>query len=89
MLQGRLRLVLRDRIGDHVENVVHHGGTQLKIVVRSDTLLRNGFCDTLAVTALESTSEHVTEPESKMFMRAEVRSFGTYPRSSRGTIIRE
>ena len=62
MLQNGLRLVLLDRLGHHVEDVVHHGSTQLKIIVRLHTLLRNGLRDTLAVTSFELTGKQVSKP---------------------------
>ena len=62
VLQNRLRLVLLDRLRHHVQNIVHDRGTELKIVVRLDTLLRHRLRDTLRVTALELTGEQVAEP---------------------------
>jgi hypothetical protein len=63
MLQNGLRLVLFDRLRHHVQDVVHHSGTKFQVVVRFDTLLCNGLCDTLAVTAFKLTGEEITEPE--------------------------
>ena len=57
MLQNRLRLILFDRLWHHVKDIVHDSSAQLQIVVRLDTLLRDGLCDTLAVAALELTSQ--------------------------------
>jgi len=62
MLQNRLRLVLLDRLGHHVQDVVHHRGTQLQVVVRFDTLLRDSLGDTLAVSTFELTREKIAKP---------------------------
>lgn len=62
MLQDRLRLVLLDSLGHHVEDVVHDSGTKFEIEVRFDTLLRNRLCDSLRVTTFELTSEQIAEP---------------------------
>lgn len=57
MLQDRLRFVLLDRLGHHVKNIVHDCSTELQIVVRLDTLLRNSLCNALAVSSFKLTSE--------------------------------
>ena len=62
MLQNRLRLVLLDRLGHHVQNIMHHRGVQLQIIVRFHVLLCDSFCDTLAVSAFELTSQKVAKP---------------------------
>lgn len=62
MLQDRLRLVLLDSLGHHVEDVVHDGRTEFEIEMRLDTLLRDSLCDSLRVTTFELTSEQVAEP---------------------------
>ena len=62
MLQNRLQLVLFDRLRHHVQNIMHHHGAQLQIVVRFHALLCDGFCDTLAVSAFELTSQKVAKP---------------------------
>jgi hypothetical protein len=67
MLQNRLRLVLLDRLGHHVQDVVHHRGTQLQVVVRFDTLLRDSLGDTLAVSTFELTREKIAKPGKQNF----------------------
>ena len=62
VLEDRLRLVLLDRLGHHVEDVVHDGGAELEVVVRLHTLLGHGLRNTLAVTTLELTCEQVPKP---------------------------
>jgi hypothetical protein len=64
MLKNRLRLVLLDRLGHHVKDIVHNGCSQLKIIMRLHTLLRDGLSDALAVTTFELTSKKVTQPEN-------------------------
>ena len=62
MLQNGLRLVLLDRLRHHVQNIVHNGSAQFEIIVRFDTLLRNGLRDALAVATFELTGQQVTKP---------------------------
>ena len=62
MLQDRLRLVLLDALGHHVEDVVHDGGAELEVEVRLDALLGDRLGDALGVPALELTGEQVAEP---------------------------
>jgi len=62
MLQNCLRLVLLDRLGHHVKNIVHDSSAQFEVVVRLDTLLRNRLGDALAVSPFELTSEQVSKP---------------------------
>lgn len=62
MLQDRLRLVLLDRLGHHVENVVHDGSAEFKIEMRLNALLSDGFGDTLAVTTFELPGQQIPEP---------------------------
>jgi hypothetical protein len=69
MLQNRLGLVLLDRLGHHVQDIVHHRSTQFQVIVRLNALLRDGLRDTLAVTALKLTGEEVTEPRIKSVRR--------------------
>ena len=67
MLQNRLRLTLLDGLGHHAQDVVDHRGTQLRVVVRFDTLLRDGLGDTLAVSTFELMCEKITEPRRQNF----------------------
>jgi hypothetical protein len=62
VLKDRLRLVLLDPLGHHIEDIVHNGRTKLEVEVRVNPLLRNCLRDTLRVTSLELTREEVTEP---------------------------
>lgn len=62
VLQDRLRLVLLDALGHHVEDVVHDRRAELEVEVRVDTLLRDRLGDALRVAALELSSEEVAEP---------------------------
>ena len=62
VLKDCLGLVLLDRLGHHVKDVVHDGGTELEIVVRLNALLSHRLRDTLAVTTFELTSEEVAKP---------------------------
>ena len=62
MLQNRLRLVLFNRFGHHVKDVVHNRCTKLEIAVGFDALLCDGLRDTLAVTAFKLTCKQVPEP---------------------------
>lgn len=64
MLQNSLRLVLLDRLGHHVQNIVHDGGAQFEVIVGLDTLLGDSLRDTLAVTTLELTGKQIAEPAS-------------------------
>ena len=57
VLQDRLRLVLLDGLGHHVQNIVHYRSAKLKVVVRLDTLLRHRLRDALAVTTFELTGQ--------------------------------
>jgi len=62
MLQDGLGLVLLDRLWHHVQDIVHHRSTQFQVIMRLDTLFRDGLRDAFAVTALELTGEEVTKP---------------------------
>lgn len=62
MLKDRLRLILLDRLGHHVQNIVHDSSTELQIIMRLNTLLRHRLRDTLAITTFELTSEQVPKP---------------------------
>jgi hypothetical protein len=41
---------------------MHYRSTQFQVIMRLDTLLRDGLRDTFAITALELTGEEVTKP---------------------------
>lgn len=62
VLEDRLGLVLLDRFGHHVEDVVHDGRPKLEVKVGLDPLLGNRLGDALGVTALELPGEQVVEP---------------------------
>mmetsp|Transcript_3491 Transcript_3491/g.11579 ORF Transcript_3491/g.11579 Transcript_3491/m.11579 type:complete len:907 (-) Transcript_3491:778-3498(-) len=62
VLQDRARLVGLDALGHHVQDVVHHGGAQLEVVVRLDALLGDRLGDPLGRAALELACEQVAEP---------------------------
>lgn len=47
VLQNRSCLVLLYSLGHHVDNVVHHGGAQLQVKVRLDSLLGDRLSDAL------------------------------------------
>ena len=87
MLKNRLRLVLLDRFGHHVKDVVHASGTKLKVVVRLDSLLRDRLRDALAITTLELTGEKIAEPIKYKSRQAPLQ-IPTYHLSRRGTIPR-
>ena len=61
VLQNRLRLVLLDRLRHHVEDVVHDGGAEFKVVMRLHTLLGHRLRDAFAVTTLELTRGEITK----------------------------
>ena len=67
MLQNRLRLALLDGLGHHAQDVVDHRGTQLRVVVRFDTLLRDSLGDTLAFFTFELTCEKIAKPGRQNF----------------------
>lgn len=50
VLQDGPGLVLLDALGHHVQDVVHHGGTQLQIEVRLHALLGHRLGDSLGMT---------------------------------------
>lgn len=62
MLNDSLRLILPDRLGHHIDNVVHDSGSQLKVILRLDTLLGHGLRHALAITSFELTSKQVAKP---------------------------
>ena len=62
MLKNGLRFVLLDGLRHHVQNVVHNGSTQLKIIVGFDTLLGDCLGHTLAIPTFELASKQVTQP---------------------------
>jgi hypothetical protein len=64
MLQNRLRLVLLDGLRHCAQDVVHHRGTQLQVVLRFDKLLHDSLGDTLilAVLTFELTCEKIAKP---------------------------
>jgi hypothetical protein len=67
VLQNRFGLILLDRLGHHVHDIVHDGRAELEVVLRLHSLLRHGLCHTLAVPSLELTSKEIPEPsEYKM-----------------------
>ena len=66
MLQDGLRLVLLDRFGHHIQDIVHDSGTKFQVVVRLNTLFRDRLRNTLAVSAFELTCQQVTKPVEKV-----------------------
>ena len=66
MLQDSLCLVLLDRFRHHVKNIVHHGCTELKVVVRLDPLLRHSLRNALAVSSFELTRKQVAKPAQRL-----------------------
>lgn len=90
MLQDRLRLVLLNRLGHHVQDVVHNCRAELEIKVRFNALLRDRLGDSLRVTALELTGEQIPKPETIISIQYTLQLIlaGTYQRSRRGTIPR-
>lgn len=69
-MKDGLRLVLLDRLGHHIENVVHNGSTKLQIEVGLDTLLRDRLRNTLAITTFKLAREQVTKPKDQMVSSA-------------------
>ena len=65
MLQNGLGLVLLDRLGHHVEDVVHDRRTELQVEVRLDALLGDRFGNSFAIAPLELAGEKVSEPKNK------------------------
>jgi hypothetical protein len=64
MLQDGLRLILLNGLRHHVKDIVHHRSGQFQIMVGLNTLFRNGFCNTLAVTAFGLAHGNVSEPSN-------------------------
>eukprot|EP00965_Chrysotila_dentata_P150735 4980259-Pleurochrysis_carterae.AAC.1 len=62
VLQDGAALVGLDALRHHVEDVVHHGGAQLKVVVRLDALLGHRLGDALGRAPLELAREQVAQP---------------------------
>ncbi len=60
MLKYCLRFILLDRLGHHVQNIVHDGGAQLKIIMGLNTLLGDCFGHTLAISTFELAGKQVT-----------------------------
>ena len=55
-------LVLLDALGHHIQNVVHHAGTQFQVEMTFNSLLGHILRKRLGVTTLELTSEEITKP---------------------------
>ena len=66
MLEDRLRLVLLDTLGHHVQNIVHDCSPQFQIELRLYTLLRDGLGNSFRVATFELTSEEISEPTTPM-----------------------
>ena len=62
MLQNGLRLVLLDRLGHHIQNIVHDSGTKFQVIVGLNTLLCDRLRNTLAVSSFKLTCQQVTKP---------------------------
>ena len=62
MLQNGPGLVLLDALWHHVQDVMHHGCSQLQIEVGLDPLLGDRFGDALGMSSLELTRQKVSEP---------------------------
>lgn len=62
MLQDSLGFILLDRLGHHIEDIMHHSSTQLEIEMGLDSLFRDCLGDTFTVTTLELTSKQVSKP---------------------------
>jgi hypothetical protein len=62
MLQNGLRLVLLDGLRHHVQDIMHNSSTQLKVIVRLNTLFGHGLCNTLAVSAFELAGQQIAQP---------------------------
>jgi hypothetical protein len=63
MLQDSFGLILFDRLGHHVQNIVHNSGAQLEIEMRLHALLCHRLGNTFAISPFELTSEEVAKPE--------------------------
>mmetsp|Transcript_36325 Transcript_36325/g.81860 ORF Transcript_36325/g.81860 Transcript_36325/m.81860 type:complete len:205 (-) Transcript_36325:1970-2584(-) len=62
VLQNSFAFVLLDPFWHHVQNIMHDSRTELKIIMRLDTLLCNRFSNTFAVSALELSSKEISKP---------------------------
>ena len=62
MLQNGLRLVLLDGLGHHVQDIMHDSSAKFKIVMRLNTLLGHGLCNTLAISAFELAGQKISQP---------------------------
>lgn len=66
MLQDRFRLVLLDRLGHHVKDIVHDSGAEFEIEMRLDALLGDCLGDTLAVATFELSGKQISQPDNLM-----------------------
>ena len=62
MLQYRARLVRLDSLGHHIQDIVHHSGTELQIKVRLHTLFGHRLGDTFRMTTFELSREEIAQP---------------------------
>ena len=67
MLHDDAGLVCLDALWHHVQNVMHDRGTQLKIILAFDALLRDSLCHTLVCAALKLSSKQVAKPALKQW----------------------
>jgi len=62
MLQNSLRLILLDGLGHHVQDIMHDSSTKFKVIMRFNTLLGHGLCNTLAISAFELAGQKISQP---------------------------
>jgi hypothetical protein len=59
MLKNSFRLVLFDRLGHHIENIMHDCSSQLEIIVGFNTLLCDRLRDTFAIATFKLTRKQI------------------------------